>query len=63
VPQRPQELGTPEQAGASPAFPSIFEAKTENFFSSRVEPQCGQGVPSQFVERTNSSLSLPHRPQ
>jgi hypothetical protein len=55
VPQRPQELGTPEQAGASSADP--LEANTESFFSSLTEPQSGHFVPFQFALRTSTSLS------
>jgi hypothetical protein len=58
----PQELGTPEQDGASPLSP-VLEANTENFFESFVEPQCGHLVPSQSVDRTRTSLSLSHLPQ
>jgi hypothetical protein len=50
--------GLPSQDGAdsSPA-PA---AKTDNFFSSFVEPHFGHGVPSQLVVGTNISLSAPH---
>jgi hypothetical protein len=51
----PQDLGTPEQDGASP--PALVEAKVENFFPSFLDPQCGQGVPSHRLERTSTSLS------
>jgi hypothetical protein len=51
-----QELGLPLQTGAS-SLPRELEAKTESFFASRVEPQCGHGVPSHLVERTSTSLS------
>lgn len=51
----PQDLGTPEHEGASP--PGLLEAKVENFFSNFFEPQWGQGVPSQRLLRTNTSLS------
>lgn len=58
VPQRPQERGTPEQAAPSSPAPSPpLEAKTESFLASLVEPQCGQAVPSQWLERTSTSLS------
>jgi len=56
VPHMPQELGLPEQVGASADSPPL-DANTENFFSSLVEPQRGQGVPFQSVERTSTSLS------
>lgn len=55
MPHFPQELGTLEQEGASP--PALLEAKVENFFASFFDPQCGQGVPFQRLERTNTSLS------
>ena len=55
----PQELGTPVQAGASEPL-ELPEAKTENFFASFVEPQCGHGVPAQSLERTRISLSRSH---
>jgi len=55
----PQERGVPVQVGSAPPSGAV-EAKTDSFFSSRVEPQCGQGVPSHFAERTSSSLSFPH---
>jgi hypothetical protein len=58
----PHEPGLPEQEG-SDAPPAVLEAKTESFFSSRVEPQCGQGVPSHLLDRTSTSLSFPHFPQ
>jgi hypothetical protein len=40
-----------------------LEANTENFLSSFWEPQCGQAVPFQALERTNTSLSLPQPSQ
>jgi len=52
----PQDLGTPEQDGASAVSPPL-EANTESLFSSLVEPQCGQGVPFHSVDRTSTSLS------
>jgi hypothetical protein len=51
-----QELGSPPQTGAA-VLSAEVEAKTESFFARRVEPQCGQRVPSHLVERTSSSLS------
>lgn len=47
------------QAGASvPPPPSLtFDAKTESFFASLVEPQCGHLVPFHFEDRTSTSLS------
>jgi hypothetical protein len=59
VPHRPQELGTPLQEASEPA-PLALEANTESFFESLVEPQSGQGVPSQLLERTRISLSFLH---
>jgi hypothetical protein len=55
----PQELGTPEHPGAE-LSPATLEAKTESFLASRVDPQCGQAVPSHLVERTRISLSFSH---
>lgn len=58
-----QEPGLPLQSGPAPApapgddAPAVAEAKTENFFSRRVEPHCGQRVPFQSEERTRISLS------
>ena len=47
-----------EQAGASPApTATAAEAKTENFLSRRVEPQCGQRVPCHSAELTRTSLA------
>ena len=48
-------LGLSAILGASP--PALLEAKVENFFASFFDPQCGQGVPFQRLERTNTSLS------
>ena len=56
---KPQEWGVPVQDGSAPA-PPVLEAKTENFFASLVEPQCGHFVPSHWLERTRSSLSFRH---
>ena len=54
----PHELGTPEQLAASALPPPVtLAAKVENFFASRAEPHFGQGVPSQRLERTSTSLS------
>lgn len=52
----PQDFGRPVHEGAS-ALALPLAAKTENFLLSRLDPQCGQGVPSHFEERTNTSLS------
>ena len=54
----PHELGTPEQDGASPLPPAVADAKVENFLDNCLDPQCGQGVPSQRLERTSTSLSF-----
>jgi len=62
VPHIPHELGVPEHEGSLPSLPAL-EAKTENFFASFVEPQCGHFVPSQLLERTSTSLSRSHFPQ
>ena len=51
----------PEQeAGSEDAPPPPEEAKTESFLANLVEPHLGQAVPSQRLERTSSSLSVPH---
>jgi len=47
----------PLHDGASAAEPALLEANTESFLESFFEPQCGQGVPSQLLERTSTSLS------
>jgi hypothetical protein len=57
VPHLPQDLGCPVQAGASALPPAVDDAKVENFLDNFFEPQCGQGVPSQRLERTSTSLS------
>jgi len=60
----PQELGTPEQSALSAAPPpGMLAAKVENFLESLAEPHPGQGVPSQWLERTSTSLSLPQSSQ
>lgn len=60
-----QEPGFPLQSAPEPApalpgdeAPAVAEAKTENFFSRRVEPHRGQRVPFQSEERTRISLSV-----
>lgn len=50
----PPTLGLPE----APGEPAVAEAKTESFFSRRVDWHLGQRVPLQSVERTRISLSL-----
>ena len=62
VPHKPQERGCPVQAGSA-GSPATLEAKTESFFTSRVDPQRGHSVPSQLLERTRTSLSAPHLSQ
>ncbi len=47
----------PEHEDSAPA---TLEAKVENFLASLREPQCGQAVPFQEVERTRISLSRTH---
>ncbi len=60
----PHERGLPEHDGSAAAeAPPWLEAKVENFFDSRVDPQCGHDVPSQFAERTSTSESFPHLAQ
>jgi hypothetical protein len=49
-------------AGAASDMPPPADANTESFFSSRVDPQWGQAVPFQSLDRTSSSLSFPHLP-
>jgi hypothetical protein len=57
--QHPQEPEFALQAGAS-LLPPVEEAKTDSFFDSFTEPQCGHLVPFQSFERTRISLSLSH---
>ncbi len=48
-------------AGASPPPEfAVVEANTDSFFVRRVEPQWGHWVPSHWLLRTSSSLSLSH---
>jgi hypothetical protein len=58
VPHIPQEEGFPVQEGSAP--PAEVEANVENFFSSFLEPQAGQAVPFQWLDRTRISLSFLH---
>jgi len=53
----PQELGTPLHDGASPPPPATEAAKVERILVNWVEPQSGQGVPCQSLERTKTSFS------
>jgi len=48
----------PQAEGSLP--PAALAAKVENFFSNRFEPQWGQAVPFQSLDRTNTSLSRSH---
>jgi len=59
VPHSPHERGWPVQAGSAVLLATL-EANTERLFVSFVEPQCGQGVPFRWVERTRISLSWLH---
>lgn len=45
-------------AGAEPPLGATLEAKTDSFLDSFFEPQCGQGVPFQLLDRTSTSLSF-----
>ena len=46
------------QAGAADVDDATEEENTESFLASFLEPQCGQGVPSHWLERTNNSQSF-----
>ena len=66
--QRPHDFGVPVHSpppadAAEAVAPPPDEANTESFFSRRVEPQCGQRVPFQSLERTSTSLSVSHAAQ
>jgi hypothetical protein len=61
VPHIPHEPDFPEHEGDSEL--PVPDAKTESFFESLVEPQCGHFVPFQLEERTRISLSFSHRSQ
>jgi hypothetical protein len=63
VPQRPQELGCPEQAAASDEFSPPPEANSDNFFVNRLDPHFGQAASFLRLERTSTSESAPHFPQ
>jgi hypothetical protein len=60
VPHIPQERGLPLHVGAGAGASPLFEANTESFFASFVEPQCGHRVPSHLLDRTSTSLSRLH---
>jgi len=61
VPHMPQERGLPlQEASGAGLEPPALEAKTENFLVNFFEPQWGQGVPCQSLERTRISLSWLH---
>jgi hypothetical protein len=51
---------TPQAGISGQASPLALEENTESFFESLSDPQRGQVVPFQSVERTNTSLSCPH---
>jgi|GEM_PF-6626407 len=61
-PQQQPQLPPEEVLQQAPSEPPLVavEAKTLSFLASFFEPQWGHCVPSQFVERTRISLSLPH---
>jgi hypothetical protein len=59
----PHERGFPVHAAAGCSAPAFDDANTDSFFSSFFDPQCGQGVPFQLLDRTNTSLSRSHWPQ
>ena len=61
-PQQPPPPFMP-QGGASPPLAATFEAKTDSFLLSLIDPQCGHAVPCQRVERTRISLSFRQSPQ
>jgi hypothetical protein len=63
VPQRPQERGLPLHEGPGSDAPPFEDAKTESFFWSFLDPQSGQAVPFQSLERTSTSLSRLQPPQ
>ena len=64
MPHSPQEDGVPLHDGGADEPPVLdVDANTENFLLKRVDPHLGQGVPSQAVERTNTSESFPHASQ
>jgi hypothetical protein len=61
VPHAQHEPGLLEQVGAALVpVPAVADANTENFFDSFFEPQCGQVVPFQSLDRTRISLSRSH---
>jgi hypothetical protein len=59
VPHIPHEPGLPLQLSLGAAAPPL-EANTESFFDNFGEPQCGQRVPFERLERTRISLSRSH---
>jgi hypothetical protein len=63
VPHNPQEDGVPVQDAPPDESSPPPEAKTESFLVKRLEPHFGQDVPSQWLERTRISESVPHFPQ
>jgi hypothetical protein len=60
--QRPPPHPPPPLAHIGASFPALelAEAKTENFLDNFFDPQCGQAVPFQSLERTRISLSRSH---
>jgi hypothetical protein len=46
------------QDGAAEVDEATDAAKTDSFFVSFFEPQCGQDVPSHRLERTSNSKSF-----
>lgn len=61
--QPPPPRGAIPHAGAAPPASPMLDANTENFLLNRLDPQWGQGVPSQSEDRTSTSLSFPQLPQ
>ncbi len=59
----PLQSAPPEPAAPDDDPPAIDDAKTENFFSSLVDPHFGHLVPFQSSERTRISLSTEHASQ
>jgi len=56
--QQPHDPFPPSHGGACPApLPATEDAKTESFFDSLLEPQCGHFWPFERLERTSTSLS------
>jgi hypothetical protein len=63
-PQQLHELELHEPHAEAPTrFVVPCEAKVENSFLSRRDPQCGQVAPRPWPDRTNNSLSRAQRSQ